>query len=68
MKKEEDFEDDTKEYQCYRCGEMIISVKKMKEHQKDKHNLSFSKAYGEPRPFQCHNCKVRFFFKSNHRD
>ena len=39
---------------------MIISVKSMKQHQKEKHNLSFSKAYGAPRQFQCHNCKATF--------
>ena len=43
-----------------RCGEMVVSVKKMKEHQKNVHNVSFSRAFGEPRAFQCHNCKATF--------
>ena len=39
---------------------MVVSVKKMKEHQKNVHNVSFSRAFGEPRAFQCHNCKATF--------
>ena len=39
---------------------MIVGVKKIKEHQKEVHNVNFSKAFGPPRPFQCHNCKATF--------
>ena len=34
---DEDEEDVTKEYQCYYCGQMIISLKNVKEHMRDKH-------------------------------
>ena len=39
---------------------MIVSIKKIKKHQKEVHNVNFSKAFGDPRPFQCHNCKATF--------
>ena len=30
-------EDETKEFQCYYCGKMIVSLKNVKEHMREKH-------------------------------
>ena len=40
VKEEEDEineEDESQEYQCYYCGKMIVSLKNVKEHMREKH-------------------------------
>lgn len=62
-------ENDPKEYQCYYCGEMIISVKNVKDHMREKHRRFHSKMFGDPRPYSCHSCGATFNSektKSNH--
>ena len=38
-----DEENDTKEYQCYYCGLMIVSVRNVKDHMREKHRRFHSK-------------------------
>ena len=38
-----DEENDTKEYQCYYCGLMIVSVRNVKDHMQEKHRRFHSK-------------------------
>jgi hypothetical protein len=41
--------EDQEEYQCYYCGEMITSIKLVKDHMRQKHRRFHSKMYGPPR-------------------
>merc|ERR550534_442770 len=64
-----DEENDTKEYQCYYCGLMVVSVRNVKDHMREKHRRFHSKMFGDPRPFSCHSCGATFDnekTKSNH--
>ena len=70
-KKDEENEawNEAKEFQCYYCGQMIISLKNVKEHMKTNHKRFHSKMYGDPRPYSCHSCGATFVSektKSNH--
>ncbi len=49
-----------KDYQCYKCGEVIFSIDNMREHQKSVHGRFILGTYGEPRDFQCSECKGMF--------
>jgi hypothetical protein len=44
--------EDQEEYQCYYCGEMITSIKLVKDHMRQKHRRFHSKMYGPPRPLR----------------
>ncbi len=54
---EENEGENPKYYQCYKCGETIFSKKGMAAHQKSVHNAFHPASYGEPREFQCAECK-----------
>ena len=63
LKKKVKIEEDdnpNREYQCYYCGAMIVGIKNVKEHMRDKHRRFHSKMYGDPRPLNCHSCGATF--------
>ncbi len=60
---------ENKEYQCYYCGMMIVSVKAVKDHMRAKHRRFHSRMFGDPRPHSCEVCGATFETektKSNH--
>ncbi len=53
--------DDGVEYQCYKCGEMLVSLRSVMEHQKAQHGKFTKRQYGtEIRTHQCPQCKALF--------
>ena len=48
---------------------MVVSVRNVKDHMREKHRRFHSKMFGDPRPFSCHSCGATFDnekTKSNH--
>ncbi len=52
--------DPDKEYQCYKCGEILVGLEHIKDHQRREHGWVKVSTYGDPRQFQCSECKSMF--------